>query len=47
MSSRCFLPAEKNSSPGDSLLFQTAKLRNVNEQATAKVEEPKFSIKPS
>ena len=24
MSSRCFLPAEKNSLPGDSLLFQTA-----------------------
>lgn len=24
MPSRCFLPAEKNSLPGDSLLFQTA-----------------------
>ena len=24
MSGRCFLPAEKNSLPGDSLLFQTA-----------------------
>lgn len=45
MSSRCFLPAEKNSSPGDSLLFQTAKLRNVDEQPTPKLEEPKFSIK--
>lgn len=50
MSSRCFLPAEKNSLPGDSLLFQTAKLRNVDEQPTPKLpklEEPKFSIKQS
>jgi len=47
MSSRCFLPAEMNSSPGDSLLFQTAKLRNVDKQTTTKMEEPKFSIKQS
>lgn len=47
MSSRCFLPAEKNSSPGDPLLFQTAKSRNMDKQTTTKVEEPKISKQQS